>query len=80
MAKTATKTQTTARHLTSGIVYKVWIEIERYDIDREQGETIDLLNVSCSGTFATVDDARDHAMKLHDASAAMPNAPTVTHD
>lgn len=49
---------------TTGQVYKVWIEIEEYDIEEETGHTLGPLNIPCSGTFATLEEAEQLAERL----------------
>lgn len=51
--------------LTTGRVYKVWIEIEEYDIESGRGRPVDCLEIPCSGTFVTEARARALAKDLH---------------
>jgi hypothetical protein len=46
--------------------YKVWIEIEEYDDETENGETVDgALGVASTADFGTLDDAIQFAERLH---------------
>jgi hypothetical protein len=47
--------------------YKVWVEIEEYDTETESGETTGLMDIGCSGTFDTIEEAHAHAKLIHDA-------------
>jgi hypothetical protein len=49
------------------IVYKVWVEIEEYDTDTEHGETVPLLDIPCSGTYATAELAKAAAEIAHES-------------
>lgn len=51
--------------ITKGKVYKVWIEIEEYDIEAEEGVTVDALSFPCTATFRTADQAVNFAARLH---------------
>lgn len=63
--------------LTTGKVYKVWIEIEEYDIEEGVGETIPC-STGCTATFATSDEADALAEQIQ---AAFEHAPgQVEHE
>lgn len=51
---------------TTGKVYKLWIDIEEYDIEREHGELLDC-PLPCTGTYATADEALEVARRMHAA-------------
>jgi hypothetical protein len=52
--------------LTTGKVYKVWIDIEEYDIEGGHGELLDM-SIPCTGTYATEDEALAVAERMHSA-------------
>lgn len=45
--------------------YKVWIEVEEYDDETESGETLGCLDIGCSGSFDTEEEAHAFAKELH---------------
>lgn len=47
-------------------VYKVWIDIEEYDEDTGDGALLDCINIGCSGTFATREEAEAFAKELNE--------------
>lgn len=54
--------------LTTGKVYKVWVEIEEYDIEEEHGENSGAaLSIPCTATFRTEEEAFALAEKMHEA-------------
>jgi hypothetical protein len=52
-------------------VYKVWIEIEEYDEDTEEGETVALMDFASTADFANAEDARTFAIQLHRIGTAI---------
>lgn len=56
-----------------GTVYKVWVEIEEYDEEEGHGETCGGLDIGCSGTFGTIEEAHAHAKRIHEAGRGAPD-------
>ncbi len=50
------------------IVYKVWIDIDEYDEDSEDGKLLDSLNIPCTATFDTFEKANRFALEIHEAN------------
>jgi hypothetical protein len=46
-------------------VYRVWIEIEEYDGETEEGITVPFLDIASTATFDNPEDARRFALALH---------------
>lgn len=49
----------------TGRVYKVWIDIEEYDIASEHGVLLDSLTIPCTATFATEEEAVKYAERIN---------------
>jgi hypothetical protein len=59
--------------IRKGKVYKVWVEIEEYDVAEGHGENSGAaLSIPCTATFKTEGEAVALAEKMH---AAFENAP-----
>lgn len=52
--------------LRSGKVYKVWIDIEEYDIESGNGQLLDCLNIGSTATFETLDEAEQLANRINE--------------
>ncbi len=63
--------------LTTGKVYKVWIEIEEYDIKRGDGETVHCLSTGSTATFRTIEEAEALAKQINEVFGDAPGQ--VTH-
>lgn len=50
--------------VTTGNVYKLWLNTETYDVKEGSGQLDDNLDIECSGTWATEEDAQAAAEAL----------------
>jgi hypothetical protein len=46
--------------------YKVWIEIEACDEDADTYDTVTPIDIGCSGSFDTLEEAEAFARALHE--------------